>query len=263
MLRYLFEIFGFKVPMYGLCIAIGIVLCMVVLHTYCKKNNIDSKFADFVECSGYIVIVFGWFFAALTQSIYNYIENPSLGFHINGEFTFIGGLIGGVGSFLLIYYLYGVKKYGKSLHKILPIAPCCILIAHACGRLGCFCAGCCYGKETTSWLGMYFRYGDSVGTKVYPTQLFEACFLLLLFSICLILVFKKNFKYSFSVYLLGYGTWRFLIEFLRGDDRGSFIGSISPSQFWSIMMLVLAIPLYFLMKEMFKRIDSKKIEIKL
>ena len=40
------------------------------------------------------------------------------------------------------------------------------------------------------------------------------------------------------MYLVSYGIFRFLIEFLRDDERGAFIGNLSPSQFWSVLMHV-------------------------
>ena len=75
------------------------------------------------------------------------------------------------------------------------------------------------------------------------------------------LTYKKHFKYSFVIYLGGYGVWRFALEFLRGDDRGSFIGNLSPSQFWSLIMILLAAPMYFILKFLYTKRD-KALEIK-
>ncbi len=231
------------IHMYGLCIAIGLVFCFIVLRFCSQRMHIDEKFAEFVEMDGYISILAGFGSAMLFQSFYDFIENPKNGFHFTTSITFIGGLLGGTIVFFLIYFLYGRKKYGAKFIEIQSILPCCILIAHCFGRIGCFFAGCCYGKETDSFIGV--KFPDLIH-KVYPTQLFEATFLFLLFILCLYLVVKKNFKYTFSIYLSCYGIFRFLIEFIRGDHRGKFIGSISPSQFWAILMIVLAIVVFFL-----------------
>ena len=67
----------------------------------------------------------------------------------------IGGLIGGVACFLAIYFIFG-RKYKNKLKDCLPFIPLSIVIAHAFGRVGCFFAGCCYGIETDSWLGVKF-----------------------------------------------------------------------------------------------------------
>lgn len=255
------KIFGLF-SMYGLMIGVGIILCFVVLYVYGKHANINKKFLDFVFYNGIISIVGGFFFAYLVQAVLDYIKNPSAGFHFQ-NLTFMGGLIGGAGIFLIGYFIFR-KKYPKGeMLKLLQIAPCCILIAHAFGRIGCFCAGCCYGIETDSWLGVLF---PGHLTKVYPTQLFEAIFLFLLFALCSILFYKRNFKYNLPLYMIGYGVFRFLIEFIRGDDRGAFILGMSPSQFWSILLVAGGIAVIFLLNYLYKKqekdLNENQIEIK-
>ena len=222
------------IHMYGIMIALGLLGTFIVLFTYSKKLNINAKFVDFVFYNGVVSIAFGFFSAALFQALYNYIDDPSQGFRLGSGITFIGGLIGGVACFLAIYFIFRKKLTGRLL-DILPIVPCCILIAHAFGRLGCFFAGCCHGIETTSPLGMQF---PGLPNPVYPTQLYEAIFLFIMFAVCSVLVLKINYRHNMAIYLITYGVFRFLIEFLRGDSRGAFLGVISPSQFWSILMVV-------------------------
>ncbi len=236
--------------MYGLMIAVGILACFGILFYYGKKKNIEPKFVDFLFYDGVISAALGFGSAALFQATYNYIDNPAAGFDLGGGLTFIGGLIGGVATFLIVYFLFR-KKYQTKLVDVLSFIPCCILIAHAFGRVGCFFAGCCYGKPTDSFLGVQFPH---LPHKVHPTQLYEAVFLFGLFAICFLLVWKKNFQHNMSLYLVCYGVFRFCLEYLRGDDRGQFLGTaISPSQFWSIVMIVAGVGLYFLMNYMLKK----------
>ena len=234
--------------MYGLMIAVGILCCFGVLFQFGKKRKIEENFIDFVFYNAIVAIGLGFGSAALFQATYDYIENPSAGFKFGG-ITFIGGLIGGVVSFLVGYAIFR-KKYKARLIDILPIVPCCILIAHAFGRLGCFFAGCCYGKPTDSFLGVHF---PNVPGKVHPTQLYESVFLFALFLICYLLYWKKHFRYNFTLYLIAYGIFRFCIEFLRGDHRGEFLGVISPSQFWSLLMIGIGVGVYFLMKYLLRK----------
>lgn len=235
--------------MYGLMIAVGILACFVVLFHFGKKRKIEEKFIDFVFYNAIVAIIVGFGSAALFQATYNYIENPSAGFNLDGGITFIGGLIGGIISFLVGYAIFR-KKFQTRLVDIISIAPCCIIIAHAFGRVGCFFAGCCHGVETDSFLGVHF---PKVPGKVHPTQLYEAIFLFALFTLCYLLFWKKNFKHNLSLYLIAYGIFRFFIEYLRGDDRGELLGFLSPSQFWSIMMIVGGVAVYFLLKWLFKK----------
>ena len=242
--------------LYGLMIAVGILACFGTLTLCGKKFKIEEKFIDFVYFNAIVAIALGFGAAALFQATYNYIENPAGGFKFGG-ITFIGGLIGGIVSFLGGYAIFR-KRYQSRVTDILSIAPCCILIAHAFGRIGCFFAGCCHGPETDAWYGIYM-YASSLGykAKVVPTHLFEAIFLFALFAICFILLWKKKFRYNLSVYLIAYGIFRFFLEYVRADDRGSFIPGVTPSQFWSILMVVSGIGLIFLMRWLFKKRDAE------
>ena len=196
-----------------------------------------------------------------------YFNDPSGGLDLDIGITFIGGLIGGVVSFLIIYF-WKRNKFKSKLMDVISIAPCVITVAHGFGRVGCFLAGCCYGKTTGTSLDMAFPiwnydYSKILGYNHYlPTQLYEAIFLFLIFGIMSLLLLKWNFKYNMPVYLISYGVWRFLIEFVRGDDRGSFVGNISPSQFWSIVMVIagigLWIGLYFLFKKKAETISKEE-----
>ena len=238
-----------RVHMYGIMIGIGLASAFIILAYYCKKKNVEEKFADFVFMNGVMAVVLGFMSASLFQSFYNYIENPEAGFKIGGSMTFLGGLIGGVVVFLVVY-AFMAKRYKTRLFEVLSIVPCVITLAHGFGRLGCFFAGCCYGKPTDSWLGVKFPH---LPHPVHPTQLYEAAFLFLLFGLFTFLLFKYDFKHNFSVYLIAYGTFRFFLEFLRGDHRGELLGFISPSQTWSLCMVAIGIVLIFLMKKWYRQ----------
>ena len=280
-------VIGNYVTLYGVFIAIGIVACIFLLRFLGKKRNIDKKFMDFVEMTGYIVIAIGFLFSWIFQAFYDFIKTGVFSFK-NAGITFLGGLIGGVGSFIVIYLV--AKKLGKingSIVDILPIAPPVITIAHAFGRIGCFFAGCCYGLELDEGSSFYFLtmkfpiynykevsnlFGGTtsipneiVGYAHYlPTQLYEALFLFILTAVLVYLLIKKNFKFNFVVYLFSYGTWRFLLEFIRGDERGQIFKGASfpsPSQFFSMIMILLAIPVMFLLKYLYSK-QKDNLEIK-
>ena len=237
--------------LYGVCIIIGVICCIMVLKFLGKKMNVNSKFIDNVETLAYLAIFMGLISGVVFQGFYNFLDGD--GFSLSGGITFIGGLIGGVVTFVGVYLIFR-KKFPGRISDILPIAPACIVVAHGFGRIGCFFAGCCGGIKTDSWLGIQF---PGYSYKIYPTQLFEAIFLFILFAIFFILVWKKKFKYAFPIYLFSYGIWRFLIEFIRGDDRGAFVKGVTPSQFWSIVMVVLAVPLFFFLKYLYKERDKE------
>lgn len=248
---------------YGLCMGIGIVLCFAFLLFTMWKKKFNESSSDTILIIGVFGTGFGIFAAMLFQATYNYIANPSRGFDLGSGMTFIGGLIGGVVSFLGVYFLYMYvvrprtkikflnKPMNATLTDALPFIPIGICIAHAFGRLGCFFAGCCYGMETDAWYGIACSSSGfhTLPTKVVPTQLFEMIFLIVLAVIMALLYFKYRFNYNFSVYMVAYGIWRFLIEFVRDDARGALVGNaITPSQFWSIFMVILGVGYIFLQK---------------
>ena len=245
-----------NIHMYGVMIAVGILCAFLTLFYLTKKKGVDVRVTDFIFYNGIASIVVGFGFATLFQSTYNYIKNPSAGFELGSGMTFIGGLIGGVACFLAIYFIFR-KKYTARLYEVISLLPCGILIAHAFGRIGCFFAGCCYGKETDSFLGVQF---PDLPHPVHPTQLYEAAFLFVLFAVSVYLILKKDFKHNLSLYLIAYGVFRFLIEYVRGDDRGELVGFVSPSQFWSIFMVVAGVAIIFVMNRILnKAAQSEKI----
>ncbi len=242
-----------NVHMYGVMIAVGLLCCFIVLFTYSKKMGIDTNFVDFVFYTAIVAILVGFGAATLFQTFYNYLDS---GVWRWGGMTFLGGLIGGVVSFLIIYaiFKYGLKREMK-LYRILSLVPCCILVAHGFGRIGCFFAGCCYGIPTDSFLGVKF---PNLPHAVHPTMLYEAAFLFIMFAVCSFLLLKYGFRHNLSLYLLSYGVFRFLIEYIRGDERGEFFLEIfSPSQIQSLIMILLCVPV-FLLVEYFYHIDGEK-----
>ncbi len=229
-------------------------MCLTVFHQYAKRKNLDPKFIDFVEWIAIFAIIAGVISSILFQNLYDFIEDPEH-FHFNLALTFMGGLIGGVVTFLIIYFIKG-RGYESSLVDMLGIVPCCITVAHGFGRIGCTLSGCCYGRPTDAWYGMYFYENPTV--KVVPTQLFEAIFLFILFGILTVLVLKTKFKHNMELYMICYGVWRFIIEFYRDDHRGSFIPGLTPSQFWSILMVALGIALWIWFAFFFDKFFTRK-----
>lgn len=263
------KLFGFfPIHLYGVMIAIGLLACFFVLFEYGKYLGFSADDTDFVFYNGVVAIAIGFFGAAVWQGVYNYIDqikngDPNPTFDITKGITVIGGLIVGAASFLIGAYIFRKKHY-YLVTRLLVFAPCCITIAHAFGRIGCFFAGCCYGKPAEgffSFLGVSFRPGSGAyrnfgDTPLYPTQLFEAAFLFALFGVLSYLALKKQNKYTIVIYMVAYSIWRFLIEFIRADYRGSFLGALSPSQTQSIIMLVASVGVYFLVRYYNRKMDA-------
>ncbi|MBU0997510.1 MAG: prolipoprotein diacylglyceryl transferase [Firmicutes bacterium] len=238
------EVFGYNLPMYDIMITIGLFFMM--LYVAWRFEKIDhfsrketNKLLIFIAISLGAALLTSW----LSDGIFHTIHEGESAF---GSITFLGGLIGGLVCFVLLMK-FGYKAQKDRMPEILNTVIVGVVLAHAFGRIGCFTAGCCYGIPTDSFLGVSFPSGESGGVPVYPTQLFESIFL---FAFFFALNKVKSFRnIEFNVYLIGYGIWRFLIEFIRGDDRGEFLTFIqgtysnypSPSQYLSILLIGLGI----------------------
>jgi phosphatidylglycerol---prolipoprotein diacylglyceryl transferase len=242
------EIFKYTIPMYDLMIVIGVVLMIFyVANRFEKQNGYTRK-----QTNRLLILLGASLLIALVSSflvdgIFHSIKEGELSF---GSLTFIGGLIGGIAGFLiLLKYFY--KEDNKDVKKIMNSIIPGIVLAHAIGRIGCFFAGCCFGIPTESFLGVIFPHGHAhdlyPDTSIYPTQLFESFFL---FGLFIALNRVKRLKnVEVETYLIGYGVFRILIEFIRGDDRGSFLPFITtqynlfptPSQYLSLLMVCVGI----------------------
>ena len=247
----LFELFGNGVYLYGICIAVGLIACLIAFYILSGKNGMPEKLQDYVFFMLIAGLVFGFFFAMLFQGFYNYLDGWYAGkpFKIFGQgLTVMGGLIGGAAGFLLFYFLVGkyyFKGKEKDLHKkhfntLVRVAPICICIAHGFGRIGCLMSGCCHG----AYLGDEFVFGGiymdgtTNGWGYYvPTQLYEALFLFVLAFVLTLLYFKR-FNPIMSVYLIGYAIWRFFIEIFRTDARGFVFLGLYPSQWQSVLFIL-------------------------
>ena len=244
----LFGIEGFSMT---LMIIVGVIAAAVLLFVFLHFKGVKSNsFLDLIIVIVATVFV-GIVFAILFENIYEAVKHS-----INKEpqkwtlgMTFYGGLFGGVLTFLLMYKFYFLRHNEPILDKIIVIAPACITLGHAFGRIGCFLSGCCYGIETDSSIGVTFP-GHS--HAVLPTQLIECVFLFILTAVLVIFAFKYNFLYNFVIYAGFYGIFRFIIEFFRGDERGQLAG-LSPSQYWCLLLIVGSVPLYILLKKLFAK----------
>lgn len=145
-------------------------------------------------------------------------------FWTGGGFVFYGGLIGG---FLFVTLFKFVSKF--QINDLWAVVPA-LTFGHAIGRVGCFLAGCCYGKPTDSFFSVFMHDHNR-----YPTQLIEAAGL---FIIGFILIKSNRSKQQLlSFYLITYGLLRFVVEQLRGDlIRGAW-GPLTPSQWISLFLI--------------------------
>jgi phosphatidylglycerol:prolipoprotein diacylglycerol transferase len=257
---YPYEII-FNMNLYDIFLAVGVVSALLFARIFADRDKVSAKLFNFILLNGIVAIVIGYLSAVFTQAVYNWLDGEAFVINAGTGATFLGGLTGGVITYLVGYFVIGYFVFPKRENlryfpRLLDIASISITSAHGFGRLGCLMVGCCHGAETCAWYGIYHV---DLGKKVVPIQLFEAMFLFALCAILIVLVIKKK-PGAMSLYMLTYGIWRFAVEFFRADDRGStFVDFLSPSQLVSVLLVVGSVFVYFLTLKLISKFSDKEL----
>lgn len=237
MYNNIFSIGPIVIRGYGLMIAIGVITALFIGDTRAKKRGLNP---DEIWNLTLVCAVFGFLGAKLLFVIVdwrNFLQDPLSVLKTNG-FVVYGGIIAGV---LAGYIWCRIRKlvFLDYFDIVLPS----VAVAQGFGRVGCFLAGCCYGRETDSAFAIVFHNSEYApnDVRLIPTQLISAAGMMAIACILFIYARRpvKQGRVGF-LYLILYSLGRFLIEFLRNDYRGE-IGFLSTSQFISIFILVVGI----------------------
>ncbi|MGL4572976.1 MAG: prolipoprotein diacylglyceryl transferase [Clostridium sp.] len=251
----LFQIGNFKVYSYGFMIAIGIVLASTLFIKRAKREGYDEdKLLNLII----ITVISGALGGKLLFIITEYkaiLNNPEILLNFGNGFVIYGAIM--LGAFGL--YLYS-KRCGFNTLQLADLAVPSLALAQGFGRIGCFLAGCCYGRETSLPIGVVFPV-DSLaesGVPLIPTQLFSSIFDFALAAFLLWYSGKKRKEGRvLASYIIIYSIGRFFVEFLRNDPRGN-VWILSTSQFIAIFTLIFGIVIYNLDKT--KRRDKQNEE---
>ena len=171
--------------------------------------------------------------------------------HLSQIFSLSTFMAGGVfyGGFLatLFFAIWYVRVHKLSFGKLGDVIAPALALGHSVGRLGCFSAGCDYGRPTTCPWGVVFTSplahevtGVPLGERLHPTQIYESITTFVIFGL-LLWWFPKR-KRDGDVFLLYVGLYavaRFFLEFLRGDEDRGFVFHhlLSTSQFIALLAL--------------------------
>ena len=237
--------------MYGIMIAVGFIFALLFcIHRGKKRGLSEDIFYGIFFCAIVGGIV-GSKLLFLLVSLPQIMENPSLLLDFRNGFVVYGGVLGGI---LASYIYIRIKK--EDFFQYFDIVMPGVAAAQGFGRIGCFFAGCCYGKHTDSWFQITFTNSDFAPNNepLIPTELMSSAgdFLIALALVWFSAQNPKKGRVG-ALYLILYGIGRFIIEFFRGDIRGS-IGIFSTSQAISILVVAAGIALFALLP----RITGKK-----
>lgn len=237
-----------QLPMYGICILAGAVLAMLLALRRAKRTRIQSDDLLYSVCYTVIGAMLGakilYVITAWDTVVANadYYFGSFAGFRefFGYGFVFYGGLIGG----LIVFIPYCVRHkldLGDMIALIIP----CVPLVHAIGRIGCFCAGCCYGIPMDPPWGVCFQSPLAPqGVSLFPVQLLESALNLILFAFLFTYTRKPRKPGAIlGWYLICYGVERFALEYLRYDEIRGFVFGISTSQLISLILIPVGVAL--------------------
>ena len=241
------------VDLYEIMLIVSFLAALIYFRLLADRVGFSAFLQNLCIAGGLAGLIGGYFAAVLTQAIYNAQETGRFALAQDTGATFYGGLIGGAAVYLFVYFAVGRgilkrKDPTQNFWQMSSIASGCVALAHGFGRIGCLCAGCCHGKITDRWYGIY---NAQLGAKTVPLPLYETLFL---WALCAFLTWntlKRKRQNGLAWYLILYAVWRFGIEFFRADDRGAaLIAFLSPSQLVALLLLPLGIALWFIERRM-------------
>lgn len=242
--RVAFNIFGFNVYYYSLCILLGVVVAYILITREGKKQGLPKEFiSDLI----FYTLIIGILGARVYYCVFNldyYLANPSEILKIyNGGLAIHGGVIAG-----LIFVYFYTKKKNVSFIKILDIVAPAVIIAQSFGRWGNFFNQEAHGGITTYQNLKNMHIPEFVingmhieGKYYYPTFFFESIWCLIGFIILMIARRNKNLRKGFQIgfYFIWYGIGRFFIEAFRTDSL-MFLG-LKIAQIVSLIGIIIGI----------------------
>lgn len=245
MLPYLIDatVFGFhlKLPTFGVILALSFSLAYFMAIRYAIKlgdsaKHIENLFLVVVLAS----IVGSRLFHVLFEEFSYYSQHPEKILAVwEGGYTLYGALITGITG---MYIYCRINKI--SFLRYIDIAALVTSFGIGMGRLGCFAAGCCWGKQCDLPWAVTFTNPNSftpnLNVPLHPAQLYESLGGFAIFFTCRWVLNHRKFPGQvFYLALSSYAVIRFLVEFFRGDDYRGYVfnGAISYSQLVSLAVL--------------------------
>lgn len=245
-----FVLFGKVISVYMITALVGILAILYFTYRTAQKKGLDEIHMLYMmlfsmigvgigghllygitHLEHFIWILTHWQTISSLQEFWNHIV------YIFGGSVFYGGLIGAI----VVVSLY-IKKHRLNRGAYSDIAVVSIPLFHTWGRLGCFLSGCCYGIPWEHGFTYAHSAVDSANfVPRFPVQLVEAGLNLGLFLLLYSLLRKNRLRgHLLHLYLLIYPTYRFLLEFLRGDDYRGFLFGLSTSQIISLILFIIS-----------------------
>ncbi|MFL6415603.1 MAG: prolipoprotein diacylglyceryl transferase [Bryobacteraceae bacterium] len=235
---------SFFIPTYGVLVALGFLLALTVTMRLARRSGLPSE--KVVNLAVYCALA-GILGAKLFMFLFDlptYLSNPGEIFTLEtlqAAGVFHGGLI-----VALLFAVWYIRRESLPLFASMDCFAPGIALGQAVGRLGCFAAGCCWGKECSLAWGVRFRSDFAapvpLDKTLHPAQLYESAADFLIFAFL-----YRRFQFSsakpgqtIGLYLVLYSIARFIIEFFREHEQ-SLVGGLSLTQWIALGLLVVGV----------------------
>ena len=241
-----FQIFGKDIYSYGVLTALGF-LCAILTWLWLGRR--ESRPQGFAADLGFWLMTGGILGSRLAYVIAHWDYYRGVPLEIvridQGGLIFYGGLL--LASAVLVVF---ARRHRLPVWHLADFAIPGLAIGHALGRVGCFLNGCCYGRPAGDhFCGIAYppvcEPGKLFpGIPLFPVQLIESAALI---AIWIVLLFayprRKKDGFVFALYLLLYPPVRFALEYLRGDERQSWL-ALDVAQVTSIALFLIGLALF-------------------
>ncbi|MEO7145232.1 MAG: prolipoprotein diacylglyceryl transferase [Bryobacteraceae bacterium] len=248
----LISIGGFYLPTYGVLVALAFLVALSVTVHLARRSGLDGELITNLAVYCALAGLAGAKALMIVFDLNYYLRNPSEIFSF-ATLQAAGVFQGGFVLAIVTAFLYMRRHSLPYLRTADAFAPG-IVIGHAIGRIGCFAAGCCWGKECSLPWAVTFRNPDAnqlvgvpLNVPLHPTQLYE----MIAYGIVFVILYLR-FRHAhpageiLGLYLVLASAARFVIEFYRFHEQALPFGlPLSITQWIALALLVLGVWLLF------------------
>lgn len=239
----LVQLGSFYIPTYGVLVALGFLAGLGITLRLARRAGLPAEKITNLAVYCAIAGILGAKLFMFLFDIGDYLKNPGQIFSLE-TLQAAGVFHGGFIAAFIVALVYMRRQQLPGFPTMDTFAPG-IALGQAIGRLGCFAAGCCWGKECYLPWGVRFRTDEAapvpLGKPLHPVQLYESAADFLIFAI-LYRHYNRSHRSGqvIGLYLILYSTARFIIEFYREHEQ-ALVGPFSLTQWIALILLVLGL----------------------
>jgi phosphatidylglycerol:prolipoprotein diacylglycerol transferase len=231
---------------FGIMMALAFMAAMSHWTLLGRKTSRDTSIAGDLALWLMVGGIVGARIAYIVANIHFFMQAPMEMIRVDqGGLVYYGGFIGATITLIIL-----ARCRHESFLSLVDFTVTALPLGHALGRIGCFLNGCCHGRDVAT--PSFF----TAGLSRYPVQLFESAFNVAVYLLLLRLYIRKTDQTPpgtlLAIYLIVYPAGRFLLEFLRGDDRLR-AGHLDVAQIISLGFMMIGLIMWTILRRCHER----------